>query len=505
MTEVGGRCANDTVFSRFFHSEKEKHTMATTNLIPIHTAKGLTAGKSIAKVIKYVKNPEKTENGSLVTAFACNPQIADQEFAYMKRLYIDRTGRKCGKDDVIAYHLRQSFQPGEITPEEANRLGRELAQRFTHGNHAFIVATHTDRHHIHNHIIFSAVDLEYDQKFRNFWGSSKALRQLNDVICLENGYSVIENPKEKESKKYNKWLETHETKKKITQRDNLKAVIDAALAQNPKDLPELLALLRKDGFEIKHGKHISVKGQGEQRFKRLDSLGDGYTQNDLTERLSENNNSQNACPPQKRRPDSITRPDDRKVNLLVDIQSRLQKAKGPGYEKWAKRFNLKEMAKTFSYLREHTLLNRAELDRRTGDACLRTNNAVQRINAINVRQAELKKLRSAIIQYSKTREIYAQYKKSNWSPKFRRQHEQEIEAHKEAKKVFDSLPSKRIPKMKDIQAEYDRLQEEKTAIDRQYKADKQEMRQLLIVQENVRRILDTDPRKEDRRIGRSTR
>ena len=505
MTEVGGRCANDTVFSRFFHSEKEKHTMATTNLIPIHTAKGLTAGKSIAKVIKYVKNPEKTENGSLVTAFACNPQIADQEFAYMKRLYIDRTGRKRGKDDVIAYHLRQSFQPGEITPEEANRLGRELAQRFTHGNHAFIVATHTDRHHIHNHIIFSAVNLEYDRKFRNFWGSSKAFRQLNDVICLENGYSVIENPREKKSKKYNKWLETHEPQKKTTQRDNLRAVIDAALAQNPKDLPELLALLRKDGFEIKHGKHISVKGQGEQRFKRLDSLGDGYTQNDLTERLSENNNSQTACPSQKRRPDSITRQDDRKVNLLVDIQSRLQQAKGPGYEKWAKRFNLKEMAKTFSYLREHNLLNRAELDRRTGDACLRTNNAVQRINAINVRQAELKKLRSAIIQYSKTREIYAQYKKSNWSPKFRWQYEQEIEVHKEAKNVFDSLSSKQIPKMKDIQAEYNRLQEEKTAIDRQYKADKQEMRQLLIVQENVRRILDTDPRKEDRKIGRSTR
>lgn len=479
--------------------------MATTNLIPLHTAKGLTAGKSIAKVIKYVKNPEKTENGSLVTAFACNPQIADQEFAYMKRLYIDRTGRKRGKDDVIAYHLRQSFQPGEITPEEANRLGRELAQRFTHGNHAFIVATHTDRHHIHNHIILSAVNLEYDRKFRNFWGSSKALRQLNDVICLENGYSVIENPREKKSKKYNKWLETHEPQKKTTQRDNLRAVIDAAMAQNPKDLPELLALLRKYGFEIKHEKHISVRGPGEQRFKRLDFLGDGYTQNDLTERLSENKNTQNARSPQKRRPDRITRPDDRKVNLLVDIQSRFQQAKGPGYEKWAKRFNLKEMAKTFSYLREHNLLDRTDLERRTEDACLRTNNAIQRINAINARQSELKKLRSAIIQYSKTREIYAQYKKSNWSPKFRQQHEQEIEAHREAKKFFDSLPDGKIPKLTEIQKEYNRLQTEKEAINRQYKADRQEMRQLLIVQENVRRILDTEPQPGNRKLGRSTR
>lgn len=479
--------------------------MATTNLIPLHTAKGFTPGRSIAKVIKYVKNPEKTENGSLVTAFACNPELADQEFAYMKRLYIDRTGRKRGKDDVIAYHLRQSFQPGEITPEEANRLGKELAQRFTHGNHAFIVATHTDRHHIHNHIIFSAVNLECDRKFRNFWGSTKALRQLNDIISIENGYSVIEDPKEKQSKKYNKWIETHEPQKKTTQRDSLRAAIDAALAKSPKDFPELLSLLREEGWEIKHGKHISVKAPGEQRFKRLDSLGDGYMQRDLAARLSAQEKHVPSLPFQQKKPDRITRPDDRKVNLLVDIQSRLQQAKGPGYETWAKRFNLKEMAKTFSYLREHNLLDRTELDRRTDEACLRTNNAVQRINAINARQAELKKIRSAIIQYSKTREIYAQYKQSNWSPKFRLQHEQEIEAHKEAKKFFDSLPAGKIPKMTEIQKEYNRLQTEKEVINRQYKANRQEMRQLLIVQENVRRILDTEPQQENRKHDRSTR
>ncbi len=163
------------------------------------------------------------------------------------------------------------------------------------------------------------------------------------------------------------------------------------------------------------------------------------------------------------------------------------------------------MAKTFSYLREHNLLDRAELDRRTDEACLRTNTAVQWINDINARQAELKKIRSAIIQYSKTREVYAQYKQSNWSPKFRQQHEQEIEAHKEAKKFFDSLPDGKMPKMTKIQKEYNRLQTEKEAVNRQYKADRQEMRQLLIVQENIRRILDTEPQPENRKLGRSTR
>lgn len=179
------------------------------------------------------------------------------------------------------------------------------------------------------------------------------------------------------------------------------ANLGTAMAQNPKDLPELMSLLRKEGLEIKHGKHISVRGSGEQRFKRLDSLGAGYTQDELTEILSAQSKDKTQHPFRSQKPNRITRSDDRKVNLLVDIQSKIQQAKCPGYEKWAKHFNLKEMAKTFSYLREHNLLDRAELDRQTDDACLRTNNAVQRIKNINARQAELKKLRTAIIQYSK--------------------------------------------------------------------------------------------------------
>ena len=131
--------------------------MATTNLIPLHVGKKCTAGSSIARVIQYVKNPEKTQGESLVAGYGCNPTLADAEFMFMKKTYLNRTGRYRGKDDVIAYHMRQAFLPGEITPEEANRLGQELAQRFTHGNHAYIVATHTDRHHIHNHIISAPI------------------------------------------------------------------------------------------------------------------------------------------------------------------------------------------------------------------------------------------------------------------------------------------------------------------------------------------------------------
>ena len=163
---------------------------------------------------------------------------SDAEFLLAKRQYIAATGRVRGADDVIAYHVRQSFKPGEITPEEANRLGVEFAKRFTKGNHAFVVCTHIDKSHIHNHIIWSSVSLEYDRKFRNFWGSTKAVRQLSDTICVENGLSIVENPKP-HGKSYNKWLGDQA---KPSHRELLRVAIDNALSQSPANFEELLRL-----------------------------------------------------------------------------------------------------------------------------------------------------------------------------------------------------------------------------------------------------------------------
>ena len=156
--------------------------MATTRIIPLHTGKGRTVGKAISDIIGYVKNPEKTDHGRLITSYQCDSRIADAEFLFAKKGYIQKTGRVRGEDDVIAYHLRQSFVPGEITPEEANRLGQELARRFTKGNNAFIVCTHIDKAYIRNHIIWNAVNLDCDRKLRNFWGSTRAVGRLNDTI-----------------------------------------------------------------------------------------------------------------------------------------------------------------------------------------------------------------------------------------------------------------------------------------------------------------------------------
>ena len=167
--------------------------MATTRLMPLHTGKGRTVGQAISAIIDYTENPQKTDGGRLITSWQCDSRIADAEFLFAKNQYTQKTGRVRGEDDVIAYHLRQSFVPGEITPEEANRLGCELAKRFTKGNHAYIVCTHIDKAHIHNHVIWNSTALSQTRKFRNFWGGSRGAAQR--YYLHRERYSIVENPK----------------------------------------------------------------------------------------------------------------------------------------------------------------------------------------------------------------------------------------------------------------------------------------------------------------------
>ena len=232
--------------------------MATTRIMPLHVGKGRTESRAISDIIDYVANPKKTDNGRLITGYACDSRTADAEFLLAKRQYLAATGRVRGADDVIAYHVRQSFRPGEITPEEANRLGVEFAKRFTKGNHAFVVCTHIDKSHIHNHIIWSSVSLEYDRKFRNFWGSTKAVRQLSDTICVENGLSIVENPKPRNKGKYKHYGEWQKERKgPLSYQDRLRLAIDAALAKRPASLEKFLDLMKQSGYEIK-----KVRGGG---------------------------------------------------------------------------------------------------------------------------------------------------------------------------------------------------------------------------------------------------
>ena len=460
--------------------------MATTRIMPLHVGKGRTESRAISDIIDYVANPQKTDGGKFITGFACDSRTADAEFLLAKRQYIAATGRVRGKDDVIAYHVRQSFMPGEITPEEANRLGVEFAKRFTKGKHAFVVCTHIDKAHVHNHIIWSAVTLDYDRKFRNFWGSTKAVRRLSDTICIENGLSIVENPKP-HGKSYNKWLGDQA---KPSHREQLRMAIDQALAQKPADLDALFLLLRDDGCEVsKRGKSYRLKLPGWDKVARLDSLGEGYTLDDLLAVLS----GQKEHTPRKKSAVQAAPP---KVNLLVDIQAKLQDGKGAGYARWAKVFNLKQMAQTMNFLTEHNLLNYAVLEEKAEAATARHNELSAKIKAAEKRMAEIAVLRTHIVNYAKTRETYVAYRKAGYSKKFREEHEADILLHQAAKNAFDDLGVKKLPTVKSLQAEYAQLLDEKKKAYGEYRRSREEMRDLLTAKANVDRILNMEAEKD---------
>ncbi len=472
--------------------------MATTRIMSLHTGKGRTVAKAINDIIDYVENPDKTDGGRLISSYQCDSRIADAEFLFAKRQYLARTGRKRGADDVIAYTIRQSFVPGEITPEEANRLGYELARRFTKGKHAFIVCTHVDKAHIHNHIIWNSTTLDHSRKFRDFLGSGRAVRRLNDTICVQNGYSIVANPKRR-GKSYNKWLGS----KPPCHRDQLRMAIDAALAQKPADLDALFQLLRDAGIEVSpRGKSIRLKAPGRKNFVRLDedSMGAGYSTPSLLAVLT---GEKQHTPRSK----NIHRADLPKVNLLVDIQAKLQAGKGAGYARWASVFNLKQMAQTLNYLTEHGLLDYADLAAKADEATGRYHELSARIKAAEQRMAEIAVLKTHIINYAKTREVYVAYRKAGYSKKFKAEHESDILLHQAAKKFFDESGLKKLPTVRSLQAEYAALLAEKKAAYADFRKAREDMKELLTVRANVQKLMgdevqeqkkDTERREDER-------
>ena len=461
--------------------------------MPLHTGKGRSAATVISDILGYVENPEKTNGGRLITSYQCDSRTADAEFLFAKRQYIAKTGRNRGTDDVLAYQIRQSFVPGEITPEEANRLGCELARRFTKGNHAFIVCTHIDKAHIHNHIIWNSTTLDCTRKFRDFLGSGRAVRRLNDTICIENGYSIVANPKRR-GKSYNKWLGS----KPPCHRDRLRMAIDDALAQKPADLDALLKLLGEAGIEVSpRGKFIRLRAPGQKNFVRLDgnSLGAEY---DISALLAVLSGERTHTPSTKK----VHRADPPKVNLLVDIQAKLQAGKGAGYARWASVFNLKQMAQTMNYLTEHGLLDYADLAAKADKATGRYHELSATIKAAEQRMAEIAVLKTHIINYAKTREVYVAYRKAGYSKKFKAEHESEILLHQAAKKAFDGLGLKKLPTVKRLQAEYAALLAEKKSAYADYRRARDEMKELLTVKANVDRLMGYDKSETDMEVER---
>ena len=393
-----------------------------------------------------------------------------------KKLYEQTTGRS-QKSNVIAYQIRQSFRPGEITAEDANRIGYELATRFLKGKHAFIVATHTDREHIHNHIIYNSTALDGTRKFRDFFFSGLAVQRLSDLICLEHQLSVIEKKPYRERQKRTLYPP------KESNRDRLCSVIDNILAEKPKDYENFLQRLEQQGYEVKRGKHTSVKGARQKRFIRFRTLGKGYSEDEIKAVIT---GKAEHLPRQKQPPKG------QPFRLLVDIQSKLAEGKSGGYERWAKKYNLKEMSKTLIFLQKQKIGSAADLKERADAALSRYHELGDPIKASEKRLAEIAVLKAHIINYTKTRPVYDAYRKTGYSKHFLETHRTEITLYKAAKAAFDEANLKTLPKVKELDAEYSKLLTEKKARYPDYRKAKEEMQELLRAQKNIELFFDEE-------------
>ena len=337
--------------------------------------------------------------------------------------------------------------------------------------HAFIVATHTDREHIHNHIIYNSTALDSTRKFRDFLLSGLAVQRLSDLICLEHQLSVIEIKPYRERQKRTLYPP------KESNRDKLCSVIDGILLnEKPLDFEIFLQKLEQEGYEVKRGKHTSVKGARQKRFIRFRTLGAGYSEDEIKAVIAGE---------AEHRPHQKQPPKEQSFHLLVDIQAKLSEGKGEGYARWAKRYNLKEMSKTLIFLQENKISSIEEMQERVNAATAQYHELGDSIKAAEQRMAEIAVLRAHIVNYARTRPVYDAYRKAGYSKKFLEEHREQITLHKAAKAAFDEASLKKLPKVKELDTEYSALLSQKKAAYPKYRKARDEMQELKKAQKNV--------------------
>ena len=454
--------------------------MAATRLIALHRNKKRSVRECLADRMGYALNPDKTEAGTYLSSYECDPRTAAEEFMLTKRLYHQKTGLDADSD-VIAYQIRQSFKPGEITPEEANRLGYETAMRWTKGKHAFVVATHTDKAHIHNHIIYNSTTLDGLHKYRDFLRSGLALQRVSDTVCIEAGLSVIVPRPQR--------LREKQTYNQDTFRNEIRRAIDDALRKEPQDFEAFLRQLREAGYEIKTGKYTAVKGTGQQRFICFRSLGAGYTDEEIRAVIA---GKAVHRPKQK----SIQVHQVVRFSLIFDLQQKLEE-KGPAYEHWASVFNLKQMANVMLFLNENHIDSMANLVAQAEDLHQRTDALQAQLRQCDDRLSAIKALKTNIINYSKTRDTYVAYRKAGYSKKFLEAHREDILIHKAAKQAFEGL--EHIPRVKELNAEYAQIQAQRSELRSELQAARKKSREYELAKENIRMFFEQDTRREEER------
>ena len=442
--------------------------MAVTKTHPIKS--------TLKAAIDYICNPDKTDGKLLVSSFGCTAETADIEFAWTRRHAIDK-GTNLGR------HLIQAFQPGEVTPEQAHEIGMELAKEILGGKYEFVLTTHIDKDHVHNHLIFNAVSFADHKYYHSNKRSYHDIRRTSDRLCKEHGLSVI-IPGQDKGKSY---IEHQATQNGTSYKAKLKAAIDRLLPACS-DLEELLRRLQREGYEIKRGKYISARAPDQERFTRLKTLGVDYTEEALAARIV--GRSRLSRQPKKQ---------NGKISLLIDIQNNIKAQQSAGFTHWAKLNNLKQAAKTMNFLTEHGIGSYEELESRLTAVPARRDTAHAEIKRIENRAAELALVMKHAETYRQLKPLYDRYRKSNDKEKFLRGHESEIILFEAAVRELKRLGAVPLPATESLKAELVNLAAEKERLLAEYKAARSEVREYETVKQNVDALLAVPKEQEQQR------
>ena len=433
-----------------------------------------------------------------MSSYLCDPETAHAEFMLVKGQYQAETGRTA-EQGALCYQIRQAFPQGEVTPKEANRIGYETAMRWTKGKYQFFVCTHTDKGHIHNHIYYNSTAYDRSRKFRNFIGSSFALRRLSDRVCLEHALSVVERPKLHSKGRFLHYGQWQGEVRPPSQKEQIRCAIDTALSKRPADFADFLRRMEAVGFQVVHGRGgvISFRAPGHDRAARLraSTLGAGYGREDIQAVIDGKAPTRTA--PVRRAPTP------RRVNLLIDIQERMRQGKGPAYERWAKVYNLKQMAAALQYLKEHQLFEYDDLAAKTDAATERFHTLAGDIQQTEAELSRVSDLMAAVVQYAKTRPAFDGYKAAKYSRKYLAEHEAGLADYRAAKATMaELLGGEKLPKMDVLKEKRRQLAARKKALYLEYRKAQQDMRELVAVKgsvDHLRGLTDNQRNKEQAR------
>lgn len=421
----------------------------------------------MSKAIAYILNPEKTDEKLLVSSYGCASETAAREFEWTRKI-AEQKGMNPVR--IIARHVIQSFEIGEVTPELAHEIGKQFADEILGGKYEYVLTTHIDKDHVHNHLIFNAVDFVDYHAYKSYKRIYYDMREVSDRLCKENGLSVIP-PSQNKGMGYKEYTEA---KRGTRWKQKLKQTIDR-LVITAKDYDDFLRLMQEAGYEIKTGKYISFRAEGQERFTRSKTIGENYTEERIKERIAGRT---------PRRSRKQTAP--KGISLIGDIQERIRLIDSKGYEYKAKLTILKEAARTLNYLTENNLLQYADLERKVEDVHSSYDRTGKELKGVEARLREVQPLIKNISNYQRLKPVYDAFQKAKDKPGFKAKHEAELVIFEAARSTLLAMQGdEKLPSLKTLQAEQQRLLDEQQRLYDERAKLKKEVRQIETIKSNV--------------------